>query len=66
MKNIQKIDLEQTIRAGDLIRKLRALTTNKIEEAAYFELNGRKYRICVNIIEEKEENRSKNKNGRGI
>lgn len=50
---IQKIDLGEKINAGDLIRKLRALTTNKVDEAAYFEMNGKKYRLQVKIVAEK-------------
>ncbi len=49
---IQLIDFDEKVPVGDLIRRLRALTTNKIEEAAYFEVNGRKYRIQVRITEE--------------
>ncbi|MFH0847386.1 MAG: formyltransferase family protein [Chloroflexota bacterium] len=48
---IQMIDLDERV-PGDLLRKLRALTTNKIEEAAYFEVNGKKYRVQVKITEE--------------
>jgi methionyl-tRNA formyltransferase len=50
--SIQKIDLDQSIKAGDLIQRLRALTTNKVKEAAYFEVNGKSYRIQVAIHEE--------------
>jgi methionyl-tRNA formyltransferase len=53
--SVQKIDLQNPIPAGDLIRRLRALTTNRIDEAAYFEVNGKRYRIQVNIQEEPEE-----------
>ena len=42
---IQGIDLGDRTLVGDLIKRLRALTTNKIEEAAYFEMNGKKYRV---------------------
>jgi methionyl-tRNA formyltransferase len=49
---LQKIDLEQVVKTKDLLKKLRALTTNRIDEAAFFENNGRKYRIQVSITEE--------------
>jgi methionyl-tRNA formyltransferase len=48
----QKIDLEETTKAGKLIRKLRALTTNQVDEAAYFEVNGKRFRLQVSIHEE--------------
>jgi len=50
--NIQKIDLEERVRAGDLLKRLRALTTNRLEEAAYFELDGKRWRVQVKIIPE--------------
>ena len=49
---VQRIELDERTRAGDLIRKLRALTTNQRAEAAYFEEAGRRFRIQVTIHEE--------------
>lgn len=49
---VQRIDLDAETTAGDLLRRLRALTTNRPEEAAYFEADGRKYRVRVDIQEE--------------
>jgi methionyl-tRNA formyltransferase len=46
---IRRIDLSATVRAGDLLTKLRALTTNRQEEAAYFEADGRRYLIRVTV-----------------
>ena len=46
---IQRVELEQTVKAGDLIRRLRALTTNSPDEAAYYEADGERYRIQVVI-----------------
>lgn len=46
---IQKIDLEKNVKTKDLIRQLKALTTNNIKEAAYFETNGKKYRLQIHI-----------------
>lgn len=51
--DIQKIDLNATCTAEDLLRKLRALTTNDPGEAAYFEHDGNRFRVQVNIIKEK-------------
>lgn len=51
-KNIQCLDLEAQVNTGELIRKLRGLTTNSINEAAYYEVNGLRYRVQVNISEE--------------
>lgn len=36
----------------DLFRRLRALTTNDISEAAHYEVAGKRYRIQVNITED--------------
>jgi len=49
---IQKIDLEKNVKAKDLIRKLKALTTSDIKEAAYFKTKNLKYRIQIRIIKE--------------
>jgi len=49
---VQRVDLGETLRAGDLLRRLRALTTNRIDEAAYFEAGGKRYRVQVRIEEE--------------
>lgn len=49
---VQQIDLDEEVRAGDLIRKLRALTTSRRAEAAYFEEAGKRFRIQVVIHEE--------------
>ena len=49
-ESISNIDMKKSYLAEDLIRRLRALTTNNINEAAYYHQNGKKYRIQV-IIE---------------
>ncbi len=49
---IQRIDLEERIVAGDLLRRLRALTTNSVSEAAYYEIDGKRYRVQVHIQED--------------
>jgi len=50
---IQLINLEKEVKAEELLKKLRALTTNRVDEAAYFEVNGRRYRVQIHIVEEK-------------
>jgi methionyl-tRNA formyltransferase len=52
---VQRIDLDREVCAGDLLRRLRALTTNRIDEAAYFEAGGKRYRVQVRIEEEPDE-----------
>src|SRR5690625_1814324 len=49
LAKIQEIDLNKCYKAEDLINKLRALTTNKIEEAAYFLENHKKVAIQVRM-----------------
>jgi methionyl-tRNA formyltransferase len=50
--DVQQIMLDAQVEAGQLIRKLRALTTDRTSEAAYYEVDGRRYRIQVTISEE--------------
>ena len=52
LAKVQEIDLNEKIFASDLIDKLRALTTNNIDEAAYFIVDEKKYRVQVNIVPE--------------
>jgi methionyl-tRNA formyltransferase len=47
--SVQRIDLDKVVRAEDLLRRLRALTTSRLDEAAYFESGARKYRVQVTI-----------------
>ncbi|GIM60945.1 MULTISPECIES: formyltransferase family protein [Flavobacteriales] len=49
---IREISLNEKIYPLDLIKKIRALTTNNIDEAAYFKIDGKKYRIRVEIVKE--------------
>lgn len=51
LDNIRQI--EYTENNANLIDKMRALTTNNINEAAYFYKNKKKYLIQVNIVESK-------------
>jgi len=45
--DIQEIHLDEPATARELIRHLRALTTNRIEEAAYFRVEGGRCRIQI-------------------
>jgi len=49
LKSVQEIDLNKTYSGRELIDLLRGLTTNKIEEAAYFKKGDDTYYIQVNI-----------------
>lgn len=49
---VQRIDLDATVRAGDLVDRLRALTTNRVDEAAYFEVAGKRFRVQVQMFPE--------------
>lgn len=51
--SVQCIERDQSVRAGDLIDRLRALTTNRLEEAAYFEHDGQRYRMQLRIVPER-------------
>jgi methionyl-tRNA formyltransferase len=50
--SIRRLDLEESARMDDTIRTLRALTTNDVDEAAYFEVDGRRYRVQITITPE--------------
>jgi methionyl-tRNA formyltransferase len=50
--SVQKIELEQLVKASDLLRRLRALTTDRLDEAAYFEAGDCRYRVQVTITPE--------------
>jgi len=50
--SIQPVDLNAQVKAGDLIRLLRALTTDNIKESAYFETDGKRYRMQLRISKE--------------
>ena len=48
---VQQIRLEEYVRTGSLLDKLRALTTNSIDEAAYFVEDEKRFHVQVSIIE---------------
>lgn len=49
---VRRLELGATESVEDTLRRLRALTTNHPAEAAYFEENGRRYRVQVTITPE--------------
>jgi methionyl-tRNA formyltransferase len=49
---IQRLDLHAQEKIGDVLLRLRALTTNRLDEACYFDRNGSRYRVQVQITEE--------------
>lgn len=51
IKSIQYLDLNSQSKADDVIRRLRALTTSDIEEAAYFIADDKKYRVQIKFLE---------------
>jgi methionyl-tRNA formyltransferase len=46
---VQRLDLDERVVTADLLRRLRALTTNRLDEAAYFESGSRRYRVQITI-----------------
>jgi methionyl-tRNA formyltransferase len=56
-QRIQKIDLDEPTTPRDLITRLRALSTSRNDEAAYFEVDGERHRVQVLIsrVDEKNE-----------
>lgn len=49
---VQRIDLDRPVEAGELLRRLRALSTNRPEEAAYYEAGRTRYHIHLTITEQ--------------
>lgn len=49
LMKINEIKLDEKVNSKNLINLLRALTTNNIEESAYFIENGNKYNVQINI-----------------
>lgn len=47
--DVRRIDPDASVRTSDLLRKLRALTTDRFDEAAFFDDDGVRYRIRVEI-----------------
>jgi methionyl-tRNA formyltransferase len=51
-KEIQQLQLDEILPVRTIFQKLRALTTNNIDEAAFFVEQGKRYRVQVNIVED--------------
>lgn len=49
--NIQEIDLDKQYTGQEIIDKIRALTTNSIEEAAFFKVNNNKIAVQVKLTQ---------------
>lgn len=52
IQSIQHVDINERIKAEDLIRRLRALATNNAKESAYFKVNGKLCRMKIHIARE--------------
>lgn len=50
--SVQCIDLDAPTTAAALLRRLRALTTNRLDEAAYYKVGGKRFRVQILIHEE--------------
>ena len=53
-ENMRKLNLDEEMNIGKLIKKLRALTTNILEESAYYEIDGSKYFVQVKITKDED------------
>lgn len=49
LESIQRLDLDATEKVGVVLSLLRGLTTSRWEEAAWFEVDGRRYRVRVEL-----------------
>lgn len=49
---VQEIELDRPTTARELLARLRALTTDRLDEAAYFRTNGTRHRIQIDITPE--------------
>jgi methionyl-tRNA formyltransferase len=50
--SVRRLDLDANLPVRDVLRTLRALTTNDAGEAAFFEIDGRRYTVLVDIAPE--------------
>jgi methionyl-tRNA formyltransferase len=48
-ESVRRLDLDATAPVREVLTTLRALTTSDVEEAAYFETDGQRYRVQVTI-----------------
>jgi methionyl-tRNA formyltransferase len=51
-ESIRRLDRDTPVPVEEVIRTVRALTTNDIGEAAYFEVDGHRYRVQITITPE--------------
>jgi methionyl-tRNA formyltransferase len=51
-KGKQRLHLDEELTVEELLRRLRAFTTSRPDEACYYEVDGRRYRVRVSITEE--------------
>ncbi|MGA7095975.1 MAG: hypothetical protein WB245_00240, partial [Acidimicrobiia bacterium] len=56
--SVRRLELAETTEVGKLIRRLRALTTNDLAEAAYFDEGGRRYLVQIEITPDQDEDRT--------
>ncbi len=54
IESIRRLDIDADLKAESVVRRLRALTTNRIDEAAYFEVNGKKYRVQIRFPDKRD------------
>ena len=47
LKNVQRLDLDDRLPVRDVLGRLRALTTSRVEEAAFFEVDGVRHHVQV-------------------
>lgn len=52
--SVQRLEWHEAQPIGQVIDRMRALTTNRVDEACYFERGGKRYRIRVEILPEGE------------
>jgi methionyl-tRNA formyltransferase len=50
LKSVQRLNLENNISVGELLNKLKGLTTNNINEAAYVEYEGKKIALQIKLV----------------
>jgi len=48
----QELCLEEKMKVKEVLKQLRALTTDRLQEAAYYEVNGVRYRVKIEIVKE--------------
>jgi methionyl-tRNA formyltransferase len=53
-RDVQRLNLDALTPVGQLLTRLRALTTNSKAEAAFFEVDGRRFRVQIEIVQEAE------------